>query len=81
MYNKILLPLDGSKLSEQVLSYARVIADAYQAPIELLRIGSGRTDGLLAAQADDRYLEEIVAKHFRSSIPVTTAAKSVSRRK
>ena len=76
MYNKILVPLDGSKLSEQVLSYARVIADAYCAPVELLRI----TDPDARApfwppQSDDRYLEEIAAKHFRSSIPVTTGVK------
>lgn len=76
MYNKILLPLDGSKLSEQVLSYARVIADAYQAPIELLRIvdPDARTP-FWPPQSDDRYLEEIAAKHFRSSIPVTTRVK------
>ena len=76
MYSKILVPLDGSTLSEQVLSYARVIADAYRAPIELLRIvDPGRTDAVLAPQSDDRYLEEIAAKHFRSSIPVTTRVK------
>ncbi len=29
MYNKILVPLDGSKLAEQVLPYACFLADAY----------------------------------------------------
>ena len=38
MYKKILVPLDGSNFSEQVLPYARVIAEAYRAPVELLRI-------------------------------------------
>jgi len=28
MYNKILVPLDGSKLAEQVLPYARLLAEA-----------------------------------------------------
>lgn len=73
MYNKILVPLDGSNFSEQVLPYAHVFADAYRAPVELLRI----TDpDARPPQADDQYLEEITAKHFRSSsVPVTTAAE------
>jgi len=75
MYNKILVPLDGSNFSEQVLPYAHVFADAYRAPVELLRI----TDPDARApfwppQADDRYLEEIAAQHFRSSVHVTTVA-------
>ena len=69
MYRKILVPLDGSKFSEQVLPYAQVIAGAYGAPVELLSI----TDpDARPPQPDDRYLEEIAAKHFRASVPVTT---------
>lgn len=36
MYSKILVPLDGSQLSETILPYARTIADALKAPVELL---------------------------------------------
>ena len=72
MYRKILVPLDGSNFSEQVLPYVQVIADAYRAPVELLRI----TDpDARPPQPDDQYLEEIAAKHFRASVPVTTAAE------
>lgn len=38
MFNRILVPLDGSKLAEQVLPYAQMLADAYGAGITLLRV-------------------------------------------
>ncbi|MGZ8464166.1 MAG: universal stress protein [Candidatus Binatia bacterium] len=38
MYKKILVPLDGSKLAEQVLPYARSLAGAYGAAVTLLRV-------------------------------------------
>jgi nucleotide-binding universal stress UspA family protein len=38
MYTKILVPLDGSKLAEQVLPYVRLLAKVYGAQVELLRI-------------------------------------------
>ena len=38
MYSKILVPLDGSNVSEQIVPYARFFADAYGIPVELLRI-------------------------------------------
>jgi nucleotide-binding universal stress UspA family protein len=37
MYGKILVPLDGSTLAEQVLPYVRPLAKALVASIELLR--------------------------------------------
>lgn len=38
MYTKILIPLDGSSLAEQILPYARVFAEAYGIRMELLRV-------------------------------------------
>jgi nucleotide-binding universal stress UspA family protein len=38
MYDKILVPLDGSALAEQVLPYMKPLAKALVASIELLRI-------------------------------------------
>ena len=38
MYDKILVPLDGSALAEQVLPYVRPLAKALVTSIELLRI-------------------------------------------
>jgi nucleotide-binding universal stress UspA family protein len=38
MYNEILVPLDGSKLAEGVLPYARCFAEAFSVPVKLLHI-------------------------------------------
>lgn len=38
MYKKILVPLDGSRLAEQALPYARLLAGAYGAAVTLLRV-------------------------------------------
>jgi nucleotide-binding universal stress UspA family protein len=38
MYNKILVPLDGSKTAEKVLPYARYLAGKFKVPVELLAV-------------------------------------------
>jgi nucleotide-binding universal stress UspA family protein len=38
MYTKILVPLDGSGLAEQVLPYACIMAEVYGIPVELLQV-------------------------------------------
>lgn len=38
MYARMLIPLDGSKVAEQVLPYARFLAKALTIPVELLGI-------------------------------------------
>ena len=38
MYKKILVPLDGSKISEGVLPYARALAAAANIPVQLLQV-------------------------------------------
>ena len=38
MYSRILVPLDGSELAEQVLPYVEALGKAYQVPISLLRV-------------------------------------------
>ena len=40
MYTKILVPLDGSNLAEQILPYARIFAETYGIPVELLRVNN-----------------------------------------
>ena len=37
MYSKVIVPLDGSELSEQALPYARLVARSIAAPIELVQ--------------------------------------------
>jgi nucleotide-binding universal stress UspA family protein len=74
MYSKILVPLDGSKTSEQILPYARYFADAHGIPVELLRI----TDPELRppfwpTETDDQYLRRIAAEYFSGA--ATSAAE------
>jgi nucleotide-binding universal stress UspA family protein len=38
MYNKILVPLDGSPPAENVLPYARTLAKRLALPVELLAV-------------------------------------------
>ena len=38
MYNRILVPLDGSKLSAGILPYVRWLALELEAPVELLSV-------------------------------------------
>ena len=40
MYDRVLVPLDGSPLAEQVLPYATRIGESLSAPIELFRVFS-----------------------------------------
>jgi nucleotide-binding universal stress UspA family protein len=54
MYEKILLPLDGSTLSESALPYARLLATALRVPVELLQ---AMDPDLLAVLGHPRYVE------------------------
>ena len=38
MYTRMLIPLDGSIVAEQVLPYARFLAKALTIPVELLEV-------------------------------------------
>ena len=38
LYTEILVPLDGSPLAEEALPYARMLAAAFELPLELLSI-------------------------------------------
>jgi hypothetical protein len=45
MYRRILVSLDGSKVAEQVLPYARYLAAKLKIPVDLLAVGGrGRDD-------------------------------------
>ena len=38
MYRRILVPLDGSQVAEQVLPYARTLAGKLKIPVDLLAV-------------------------------------------
>ena len=48
MYSRMLVPLDESKLAEQVLPYARYLAKALSIPVELLEVVDPEALHLLA---------------------------------
>lgn len=70
MYNKILVPLDGSKLAEGTLPYARLLAGALQVPVDLMHVNDSETVALFnhPTQGAD-YLKEGAAS-FPASMTV-----------
>ena len=50
MYSKVIVPLDGSELSEQSLPYAELIAGSLGAPVELVQAYDILPAGLLGAR-------------------------------
>jgi nucleotide-binding universal stress UspA family protein len=62
MYKKVLVPLDGSTLSEGVLPYVRSMARAIQVPVELLRVNDpAQLAGYSPPIQGGEYLERIEA--------------------
>lgn len=57
MYDRILVPLDGSKFSEEVLPYASGIAEPLGARVELLRVAEKESE---KAEAD-RYVQALAS--------------------
>jgi nucleotide-binding universal stress UspA family protein len=65
MYKKILVPLDGSKLAEQILPYARLFAEAYNIPVELLKVNDPDTLPATAPPSPGReYLYQIAKQYL-----------------
>jgi nucleotide-binding universal stress UspA family protein len=62
MYKKILVPLDGSKLAEGVLPYAKFLAGSLQLPIDLMHVNDPETaaPSAYAVQGAD-YLKAVAA--------------------
>ena len=62
MYKKILVPLDGSKLAEGVLPYAKFLGRALQLPINLMHVNDPETaaPSAYAVQGAD-YLKAVAA--------------------
>lgn len=85
MYQRILVPLDGSALAEQILPYVMSLAKAPEALVTLLRIAghpvtSYRVEGLSvnATRSDDtyahceQYLQGVAAQLRQSGLNVET---------
>ena len=65
MYSKILVPLDGSRASEQILFFARLFADAYGIPVELLRVTDpDARPPFWPSESSARYLKKTADEYF-----------------
>jgi nucleotide-binding universal stress UspA family protein len=62
MYTRMLIPLDGSKVAEQVLPYARFLAKALAIPVELLGVVDPETLVAFSNPGQGRHLDTLVAE-------------------
>jgi len=62
----MLIPLDGSKLAEQVLPYARFLARALSIPVELLQAADPEALALLTDPEHSRYADTVWADKINS---------------
>lgn len=69
MYSKILVPLDGSPLAEQILPYVRMLAAAYNIPVELLWVNDVEVTEW-PPHSGKEYLQRAKAKYFAASIKI-----------
>jgi nucleotide-binding universal stress UspA family protein len=67
MYNKILIPLDGSKTAEKVLPYARYLAGKFDIPVELLAVIDIAEMAAHMAAEKARFLDTMIEDGMRNS--------------
>jgi nucleotide-binding universal stress UspA family protein len=68
MYTKILVPLDGSGLSESILPYARAFAKALQVPVELLHAIDPEIITRFTDPRQGRYVDVVEADMRRNGL-------------
>jgi len=67
MYRRILVPLDGSKVAEQVLPYARYLAGKLKIPVDLLGVVDLAALTSAMRVANVRNLETLITGHAQRS--------------
>ena len=67
MYKKLFVPLDGSRTSEKVLPFARVLASMLRLPVELLEVVDVSAISAHVASDKARYLDALIAEGERES--------------
>ena len=67
MYSRMLIPLDGSKVAEQVLPYARCLAKTLSLPVELFQAVDAEALESLANPAQGRYVDTLLNEKRTSS--------------
>jgi nucleotide-binding universal stress UspA family protein len=68
MYTKILVPLDGSQLSEGILPYARSFAKSLKVPVELMQVIDPQTVPAISDPQVGRYVDAVEADMKRNII-------------
>jgi nucleotide-binding universal stress UspA family protein len=66
MYKKILVPLDGSKLSEGILPYARALAGGLQIPVDLLTAIDPVIVKMFMDPSHGRYVDAVESDFIRN---------------
>ena len=75
-FKKVLAPLDGSELAEQILPYIRRLTEACELSVELLRVNDPESmTPYSPALADDEYLKRTAQKYFSSTTRIATSVK------
>jgi nucleotide-binding universal stress UspA family protein len=67
MYNKLLIPLDGSKTAESVLSFVALLEREARVPIELVSAVDVSTMTTVIAAEKARYLDRLIVELERAS--------------
>jgi nucleotide-binding universal stress UspA family protein len=71
MYTRILVPLDGSSFSEQILPYARVFGETFGIPVELLRVNDPDIRPPFWPPLPGReYLKQVAARYLPVSLRI-----------
>jgi nucleotide-binding universal stress UspA family protein len=68
MYTRILIPLDGSKTAEEVLPYARTLANKLKVPVELIDVIDIVEFAVHISAEKARYLEKMIEHEDRRSM-------------
>ena len=77
MYERILVPLDGSKLAQEILPYVRFLAMYLHARIELLRVIGPLPPELsssLGDRADLNHIGSSMSKHAQEDLETASAS-------
>jgi nucleotide-binding universal stress UspA family protein len=67
MYTRMLIPLDGSQVAEQVLPYARCLAKTLKIPVDLLEVVDLETLRLLANPERGRYIDTLLGEKIETN--------------
>ena len=67
LYNKMLIPLDGSKTAEKVLPYARHLAGQFKIPVELIAVIDVAEMAAHMATVKARFLDTMIEDAVRAS--------------